>query len=205
MAVVDEYGSTAGIITLADLLRAWSGRSREGRAGASTSDLPRSEPDGSVLVDGLMRLHEFEEMIGEPIEDPPRGGHDARRTDHDEVDRLPYVFDEIQLRQAARIEPGRGGARALAAPLPAHAYPTCPHAPWRRLTRRVRAGSRIARPDQARTSRIMLAGVWATRRTRVKPASLSTSRSRFSPAWAPSARPTSWLSEAGVQRSVDAE
>ena len=49
----------------------------------------------------------------------------------------------------------------------------------------------------------MLAGVCATRRIRVKPASVSTSRSRCSPAWAPSASPTSWLSDAGVQSSVD--
>jgi CBS domain containing-hemolysin-like protein len=51
--VVDEYGSTAGIITLADLLRALVGEVEEkGEQDASTSDLPRNEPDGSVLVDG---------------------------------------------------------------------------------------------------------------------------------------------------------
>ncbi len=50
----------------------------------------------------------------------------------------------------------------------------------------------------------MLAGVCATRRTVLKPASCITARSRFSPACAPSASPTSWLSDAGVQSSVEA-
>jgi CBS domain containing-hemolysin-like protein len=97
--VVDEYGSTAGIITLADLLRALVGEVEEkGEQDASTSDLPRNEPDGSVLVDGLMRLHEFEEMLGEQIEDPAReevttlGGLIMTK-----LDRLPYVSDEIRV------------------------------------------------------------------------------------------------------------
>jgi len=97
--VVDEYGSTAGIITLADLLRALVGEVEEkGEQDASTSDLPRREPDGSVLVDGLMRLHEFEEMLGEQIEDPAReevttlGGLIMTK-----LDRLPYVSDEIRV------------------------------------------------------------------------------------------------------------
>ena len=37
----------------------------------------------------------------------------------------------------------------------------------------------------------------------VKPADSSTERSRASPAWAPSASPTSWLSELGVHSSVE--
>jgi TfoX/Sxy family transcriptional regulator of competence genes len=53
-------------------------------------------------------------------------------------------------------------------------------------------------------SRIMLNGVSVARRTRVKPPCLMTSASRASPAWAPSARPTSCASDAGVQTTVDA-
>lgn len=55
----------------------------------------------------------------------------------------------------------------------------------------------------ARASRIKLNGVSATRRTRLKPASPSTSRRRASPAWAPRAVPTSCESEAGVHSSVE--
>jgi CBS domain containing-hemolysin-like protein len=115
--VVDEYGSTAGIITLADLLRALVGEVEEkGEQDASTSDLPRSEPDGSVLVDGLMRLHEFEEMLGEQIEDPAReevttlGGLIMTK-----LDRLPYVFDEIRVAgRRLRVERLNGRRVAVA-------------------------------------------------------------------------------------------
>jgi hypothetical protein len=49
--------------------------------------------------------------------------------------------------------------------------------------------------DYRRTSRIMLKGVSAARRTRPKPPLVITSRSRFSPARAPRAAPTSWARE----------
>ena len=46
-------------------------------------------------------------------------------------------------------------------------------------------------------------GVSVARRNRRKPASAKTARRRVSPAWAPSASPTSWDSEFGVQTIVD--
>src|SRR3954469_15816281 len=54
-----------------------------------------------------------------------------------------------------------------------------------------------------RASRTMLNGVSAARRTRPKPPAAITSRRRASPAWAPSASPTSCESEEGVQRKVE--
>ena len=54
-----------------------------------------------------------------------------------------------------------------------------------------------------RASNTMLNGVSAARRKRVIPPAVTTSRMRASPAWAPSASPTSCDSEAGVQRSVE--
>src|SRR5207245_2692286 len=66
--------------------------------------------------------------------------------------------------------------------------------------------SRGLRPRrQGRSSSTRLNGVAVARRNRVKPACVTTSRSRFSPACAPSASPTSWASDAGVQIIVDAE
>jgi hypothetical protein len=53
-------------------------------------------------------------------------------------------------------------------------------------------------------SMIKLNGVLVAVRKRLKPAEVTTSRSRFSPAWAPSPKPTSWLSDAGTQSIVDA-
>ncbi len=54
-----------------------------------------------------------------------------------------------------------------------------------------------------RASKIILNGVSAARRNRVNPAFERTSRRRRSPACAPRARPTSWLSDAGVQIIVE--
>src|SRR5439155_3476223 len=55
-----------------------------------------------------------------------------------------------------------------------------------------------------RASSTRLKGVSVARRKRVKPPAMTTSRSRASPACAPSASPTSCASEAGVQTMVEA-
>lgn len=52
-------------------------------------------------------------------------------------------------------------------------------------------------------SSIKLNGVSVALLKRVKPPEVATSRSRFSPAWAPRARPTSWFNEQGVQSVVE--
>jgi putative hemolysin len=60
--VVDEYGSTEGIVTATDVL--------EGIAGALPDREERAEPmivqrpDGSWLVDGMMPIDEFEDICG---------------------------------------------------------------------------------------------------------------------------------------------
>jgi hypothetical protein len=56
-----------------------------------------------------------------------------------------------------------------------------------------------------RASYTRLTGVSATRRNRVNPALVTSSRVRASPAWAPSACPPSWALAPGVQTSVDTE
>ena len=58
---------------------------------------------------------------------------------------------------------------------------------------------------QGRASKTRLKGVWVARRKRLNPPVVTTSRMRFSPAWAPRAAPTSCAIEAGTQSSVEAE
>ncbi len=77
-----------------------------------------------------------------------------------------------------------------------------PHRGWGASARGVRTG-RNGCDTYGLASRIRLNGVSAARRTRLNPASRSTSVSRDSPACAPSARPTSCASEFGVQITVD--
>ena len=94
--VVDEYGGTAGVIALADLMRALVGRIDEetpGRVAGATT-----QPDGTVLVDGLTRVHELEEILGIELDKASResagtvGGLVMAR-----LDRMPRSGDEIVL------------------------------------------------------------------------------------------------------------
>jgi putative hemolysin len=73
--LVDEYGGTAGMVTLRDLLEALVGRIDDAPAAADaiTADA-RIEADGSVLLDGLMRVEEFEEVAGLRVEEVSREG-----------------------------------------------------------------------------------------------------------------------------------
>lgn len=61
----------------------------------------------------------------------------------------------------------------------------------------------LAAGAQGRASKTRLKGVWAAWRKRLKPASAMTWAILAGPAWAPSARPTSCESDAGVHSSVE--
>jgi CBS domain containing-hemolysin-like protein len=69
--VIDEYGGTAGVITVDDLLEALVGPMEpEATPGigplVESDDAPSIEalPDGSLVVDGMVRLDEWEEVMG---------------------------------------------------------------------------------------------------------------------------------------------
>jgi CBS domain containing-hemolysin-like protein len=95
--VVDEYGGTAGLVTLADLMRALVGRlDEESAVGGPAGAAP--QPDGSVLLDGLMRVPELEELLGAELDEAEGGDVStvggllmAR------LDRMPGVGDEVTL------------------------------------------------------------------------------------------------------------
>jgi putative hemolysin len=78
--VVDEYGGTAGMVTLRDLLEALVGRiddttAAEREMTASVQGVP--EADGSILLDGLMRVEEFEEAADIHLADGAHAGIDT--------------------------------------------------------------------------------------------------------------------------------
>ena len=73
--VIDEYGGTAGIVALRDLLEALIGRIEDGpeSAGAAVTE-GRGKGDDSILLDGLMRVEEFQEATGVRLDDDSHQG-----------------------------------------------------------------------------------------------------------------------------------
>jgi putative hemolysin len=96
--VIDEYGGTAGILTLEDLIEALVGPLGEEVTAETqpTQQLMAQAPDGSMLLDGLTRLEEWEEIAGVHL-DP--ADHDAVETVGGlimaHLGRMPDIGDEI--------------------------------------------------------------------------------------------------------------
>ncbi len=60
--VVDEYGVTEGLVTATDILESIAGELPE--AGESEAPAVVRRPDGSLLIDGMLPIDEFEELTG---------------------------------------------------------------------------------------------------------------------------------------------
>jgi CBS domain containing-hemolysin-like protein len=122
--VVDEYGGTAGVITLHDLVEGLVGRIDEEPAlagGERPAPGRRTEPDGSQVFDGLTRLREFEEATGIDVPEEYRqaadtlGGLIMLRLGH-----LPRAGDEVEVAgRRLRVERLRRHRVAEARLLPA--------------------------------------------------------------------------------------
>jgi putative hemolysin len=67
--VIDEYGGTAGLITLDNLLEALVGPIDSRGAIDGTSAEQHLERDGSLVLDGFMRVDEFLEVAGVRLDD----------------------------------------------------------------------------------------------------------------------------------------
>jgi putative hemolysin len=65
--VVDEYGGTAGIVTLEDLVEELVGDIRDEYDVAE----PTKHPSGEIVVDGLLNLEDFEEETGIELPEGP--------------------------------------------------------------------------------------------------------------------------------------
>ncbi len=66
--VVDEYGDIEGLVTMSDVMGSVLGRLLAGE-GADSDPLVFTREDGSLLVDGGLRIDEFRELTGERLAD----------------------------------------------------------------------------------------------------------------------------------------
>ena len=157
-------------------------------------DTSRVENGGSVIgeLDRVVRLR-TERPVGEAVPTAVEG-HDPvvagqvrdLALPHPGVDDPPRREQEHGRLAGAEAFPGDPDAVAL---------------DNARRVRLLRPCAGVRRHGLASNTR--LNGVSAARRKRLNPPAETTSRIRASPAWAPSASPTSCESEAGVQRNVE--
>ncbi len=94
--LLDEYGGTAGMLTLHDMLGALVGRIDAETSTTNNLSLEHA-PEGSLVLDGLTRLSEVEDVTGVRLEDD---AHDVETLGGLVMYRLgamPSVGDEIQL------------------------------------------------------------------------------------------------------------
>jgi putative hemolysin len=96
--VVDEYGGTAGIVTLSNLFEALVGSVESGPDLGTADGKPAQANDGSMLFDGLTRIDEFGEVVGVRFEDETtRGLETLGGMVAAILGRMPQIGDEIEL------------------------------------------------------------------------------------------------------------
>jgi magnesium and cobalt exporter, CNNM family len=148
--VMDEYGGTAGIVTLEDLVEELVGDIQD--EYDVDEGQPRQLRGGAIEVDGLLNLDEFTEQTGIEL---PEGPYETVAgyvlaalgqlpTDHEKVEVAGHVLTVLQMdgRRIARVRVDPAGqpaepapavpapaAPAPAAPAPAPAAPAAPPAP----------------------------------------------------------------------------
>lgn len=106
--VVDEYGGTAGVVTLSNLLTGLVGRIDEeppvGAMGGAEPTVEPTEPNGERVLDGLTRLDEFEELTGTRL---PEEDHEAAETVGGlamaRLGRIPEIGDEVVVDERWRL------------------------------------------------------------------------------------------------------
>jgi putative hemolysin len=93
--VVDEYGTTEGIVTAIDILEGIAGALPE--RGEVEEPLVVARADGSLLVDGLMPIDQFEAAVGMRGLAGDGGFDTVAGLVVRELGRLPQTGDKVEL------------------------------------------------------------------------------------------------------------
>ncbi len=121
--VIDEYGGTAGILTLQDLVSALVGPVEESGAegtGMGPEETAVRQPDGSLLLDGLTRIDEWDEVTGIDLaEEDEEAAETIGGVVMARLGRIPEVGDEVTVGgRKLRVEQLDGRRVALVRLLP---------------------------------------------------------------------------------------
>ncbi len=109
--VIDEYGGTAGLVTLEDLVEEIVGEIHDEHERGDEEI--RTLPDGSVLVDGLVPIEEFEERLG--IDLPEADVETVGGLVFARLGRVPRVGDRVEVLPGLTLEVARLRGRRIAA------------------------------------------------------------------------------------------
>ncbi len=109
--VVDEYGGTAGLVTMEDLIEELVGEIVD--EFDVEAPLAEPQPDGSVIVTGLMALDDADELLGAHLPDGPwdtvgglvldLAGRVPRAGESVEVDGFRLVVDRVDGHRIGRV------------------------------------------------------------------------------------------------------
>jgi len=95
--VLDEYGGTQGMVTLENVLEILVGDIHDEHRQDQAQTIARRE-DGSLLVDGLLSLHDLQNALGLPrwSDQPPRGVGTVSGVVLSQLRRPPSIGDVIE-------------------------------------------------------------------------------------------------------------
>lgn len=108
-AVVDEYGGTAGLVTLEDLIEEIVGEIRD----EHEPDALRLEGPNSFLADGLLPVEDLEEALGRDI--PAEGVETVGGLVFSHLGRVPRVGESVSVAPGVEMEVLRMLGRRIAA------------------------------------------------------------------------------------------